>query len=239
MKTIAILAVLGLASMTTGGSGSLGAADALASEYQVDETKITTPEEALQALKDGNKRFVNNEPLNQDFQRQIAETANGQKPYAGILSCLDSRVPPEIVFDQGFGDVFVGRVAGNIEDINMLGSFEFATELVGTKLLVVLGHTSCGAVKGACQNAKLGNLTHLLDEIRPAVETIKAKHPDKDVCSPEMIDLVVEQNVIDTIEDIRSKSQVITELEAAGKVMVVGAMYDISTGKVRFLEPTS
>ncbi len=138
-----------------------------ASAFEVDESKITSPQAALDALIAGNERFVSGDVINQDFAKQIAKTSTGQKPYATILSCLDSRIPPEIVFDQGIGDVFVGRVAGNIEDVHMLGSFEFATELSGTKLLVVMGHTSCGAVGGACANAKLGSLTHLLTDIQP------------------------------------------------------------------------
>lgn len=204
-----------------------------AGAFEVDESKIKSPDDALAALKAGNERFVSGEVLDQDFHRQIEKTAEGQRPYATVLSCLDSRVPPEILFDQGIGDIFVGRVAGNIEDIHMLGSAEFATQLVGTKLLVVLGHTSCGAVKGACANAKLGNLTHLLDEIRPAVSAVEAAHPDKDVCT-DHVDTVAEENVRKTIRDIREKSAVIADLEKQGKVKVVGAMYDVATGEVRF-----
>jgi carbonic anhydrase len=203
--------------------------------FEVDESKIKTPEDALEALKAGNERFVRGEPLAQDFGKQIDKTRAGQKPYATILTCLDSRVPAEIVFDQGIGDLFVGRVAGNIEDIHMIGSLEFATEVVGTKLVVVLGHTSCGAVKGACQNVKLGNLTHLLAEIRPAVETVQEAHPDKDVCTGPAVDRIAEENVRRTIRDIREKSEIISKLEKQGKLMVVGAIYDISTGKVSFL----
>ncbi|MEO1246912.1 MAG: carbonic anhydrase family protein [Pseudomonadota bacterium] len=203
--------------------------------FEVDESKITTPDEALAALKAGNERFTSGNTLNQDFAKQIEKTGGGQQPYATILSCLDSRIPPEIVFDQGIGDVFVGRVAGNIEDIHMLGSFEFATAAVGTKLLVVMGHTSCGAVGGACQNVKLGNLTHLLTEIRPAVELVQTEHPNADVCAAKHIDQVSEENVRLTVRDIREKSEVIAGLEKEGKLKVVGAMYDITTGEVTFL----
>ncbi|ANM32183.1 hypothetical protein ABI59_10070 [Acidobacteria bacterium Mor1] len=207
----------------------------LALGYEVDESKIKTPQAALEALKAGNERFVSGKPLNQDYARQIEKTKGGQQPYATILSCLDSRVPPEILFDQGIGDLFVGRVAGNIEDIHMLGSFEFAKEVVGTRLLVVLGHTSCGAVKGACQNVKLDNLTHLLSEIRPAVAAAEAANPGKDVCEGALVDQVAAENVLRTVHDIREKSQIIVELERKGKLKVVGAMYDISTGRVTFL----
>lgn len=204
--------------------------------FEVDESKIKTPDDALEALVAGNKRFVDGKPLRQDFERQIAKTADGQAPYATVLSCLDSRIPPEIVFDQGIGDLFVGRVAGNIEDINMLGSFEFATAVVGTKLLVVMGHTSCGAVGGACENVKLGNLTHLLAEMRPPVELVQARHPGENVCAAPHMDEIAEENVKKTVRDIRERSRTISDLESEGKLKVVGAMYDIATGKVRFLD---
>ena len=204
--------------------------------YEVDEAKIKTPQDALQALIDGNERFVSGNTLNQDFKRQIEKTSGGQSPYVAVLSCLDSRVPPEIVFDQGIGDMFVGRVAGNIEDIHMIGSFEFAKVVVGTKLLVVMGHTSCGAVGGACQDVKLDNLTHLLSDIRPAVELVQTRHPNKNVCADPHVDEIAEENVIRTVKDIRSKSQAISELENEGKLKVVGAMYDVSTGEVTFID---
>ena len=191
--------------------------------YGVDESKITTPDEAISALKAGNERFVNGNILNQDFARQIKETSGDQHPYATILSCLDSRIPPEIIFDQGIGDVFVGRVAGNVEDVNMIGSFEFSAALKGVKAIVVMGHTSCGAVSGACQNAKLDNLTLLLNEIQPAVELIKADHPGEKVCEAPLVN------------DIRANSPVLVELEKQGKLRIIGAMYDISTGEVSFL----
>lgn len=203
---------------------------------EVDEASISTPEEALSALKAGNDRFLTGETLRQDYLNQVSKTAGGQQPYATILSCLDSRVPPEIIFDQGIGDVFVGRVAGNIEDINMLGSFEFASAIVGTKLLVVMGHTSCGAVKGACTGAELGNLTALLEEIKPSVDYFKAQHPNEDVCTAPHVDHIAEDNVRRTMRDIRSQSPVLVGLEKEGKLKIIGAMYDVGTGKVTFLE---
>jgi len=203
--------------------------------FEVDEAAIKTPDEAIAALKAGNDRFVSGNTPKQDFARQIEKTAGDQHPYAAILSCLDSRIPPEIVFDQGIGDVFVGRVAGNIEDINMIGSFEFAAALKGVKAVVVMGHTSCGAVVGACQNAKLGNLTLLLDEIQPAVEQVKSDHPEENVCASPHVNDIAAVNVEKTIKDIRAKSTVLADLEKEGKVKLVGAMYDISTGKVTFL----
>lgn len=223
MKILATLLTLALAASSSHG-------------YEVDESEIASPQDALEALMAGNERFVSGKPLRQDFQRQIEKTADGQAPYATILSCLDSRVPPEIVFDQGIGDLFVGRVAGNVEDIHMLGSFEFAKVVKGTKLLVVMGHTSCGAVGGACENVKLGSLTHLLAEIRPAVELVQARHPDEDVCAAAHVDEIAEENVVRTVRDIREKSQLIADLEREGELRVVGAMYDIATGEVRFLD---
>jgi carbonic anhydrase len=210
-------------------------ATSFADGHDVDEKAITTPDQALQALKDGNLRFVSGNTLNQDFMKQIEATADGQQPYAGVLSCLDSRVPPEIVFDQGIGDIFVGRVAGNVEDINMLGSFEFAGELVGVKLLVVMGHTSCGAVKGACAGAELGNLTSLLADIEPAVEIVRTRIESGEVCDAQHIDHIAEENVRKTIADIRAASPVLVNLEEAGKLKIVGAMYDVSNGVVTWL----
>lgn len=201
----------------------------------VDESEITTPDAAIAALKAGNERFVSGNTLDQDFSAQIEATAGGQAPFAGVLSCLDSRVPPEILFDQGIGDIFVGRVAGNVEDVNMVGSFEFAGALVGIKLLVVMGHTSCGAVIGSCAGAELGNLTALLQDIQPAVQIVASENPDGAICEAPLVDTVAAQNVEDTIEDIREQSPVLVDLEAQGKLKIVGAMYDVSTGKVTWL----
>jgi len=201
----------------------------------VDEAVITTPDEAIMALKAGNERFLSGDVLDQDFSAQIEATAGGQAPFAGILSCLDSRVPPEILFDQGIGDIFVGRVAGNIEDTNMVGSFEFAGALVNIKLLVVMGHTSCGAVIGACSGAELGNLTALLGQIQPSVDVVAAEFPDGEICEAPLVDRIAMQNVEQTIADIRATSPVLVELETEGKIKIVGAMYDVSTGKVTWL----
>lgn len=206
--------------------------------YGVDESKVTTPDEALAALKAGNERFLTGSTLNQDFGKQIGDTAGGQQPYASVLSCLDSRIPPEIIFDQGIGDVFVGRVAGNVEDTAMVGSFEFATEVVGTKVLVIMGHTSCGAVKGACAGVELGNLTGLLDEIEPAIDLAASSFPEaENVCDADHVDHVSEANVRKTIADIRERSDVMRQRELDGKLKIVGAMYDVGTGKVTWMDP--
>ena len=205
--------------------------------FEVDESQITTPDEALAALKAGNERFISGKTLNQDYHRQIEKTASGQAPYATILSCLDSRIPPEILFDQGIGDIFVGRVAGNVEEPNLLGSFEFATEVKETRLLVVMGHTSCGAVGGACADVELGNLSGLLDQIKPAILLASAAHPNvENVCAAEHIDHVAEANVRKTIADIREQSPVMSKREAAGTLKIVGAMYNVTSGKVTFFD---
>lgn len=195
-----------------------------------------TPEQELQALKDGNHRFMMSEKAGHDFHYQIDKTKNGQTPYAVILSCIDSRVPPEIVFDQGIGEVFVARVAGNIDNTDILGSLEFGTALAGAKLIVVLGHTKCGAIKGACQNAKLGNLTSLLNKIQPAVKKVKISTPKFDSNSYDDVDHVSEENVKMTVARIRQKSGVIRDLERQHKIRLIGAMYDISSGQVQFYE---
>lgn len=196
---------------------------------------IETPDESLAALRDGNLRFVNGLARQYDFLRQIESTKFDQKPHAAIVSCLDSRVPPEIVFDQGIGDVFVARVAGNVENADILGSLEFATEIIGAKLVVVMGHTRCGAVAGACNDVRLGHLTGLVGRIRPAIREAFIRHSDVPKGSIEFHDLVSERNVERTVSDIRAKSPILRSLEEDGRLKIVGAMYDVTTGRVRFL----
>lgn len=196
-----------------------------------------TPAEALADLKAGNQRFVNGAPVSRDYLGQVEATATGQFPKAVVLSCLDSRVPVEIVFDQGIGDLFVGRVAGNFENVDMLGSFEFATKLAGTPLIVVLGHSSCGAVKGAVDNAKLGNLTAMLEHFDPAIESARAKvNGEMSSKNKAMVAAVVDANVRQTISDIMEQSSVIAELVASGDVAVVGGIYDLSSGEVTWID---
>lgn len=194
----------------------------------VHATEINTPTEALNELKAGNKRFLSNKLINTNYKKQIEHTKADQHPHSLILSCLDSRVPPEIVFDQGIGNIFVARNAGNIEDLNVLGSMEFATKVKGTKLIVVMGHTHCGAVKGAIGNAELGNLTQLVDQIKPAI----VKHDDAN----KMVDETAKKNVAMTIADITNRSTVIAELVKENKVKIVGAYYNLENGKVEFLD---
>ena len=196
-----------------------------------------TPSGAVELLKEGNQRFVQNQKAERDLLEQVKDTSTGQYPFATILSCIDSRVSAELIFDQGVGDIFSARVAGNIVNEDVLGSMEFACKLAGTKVVVVLGHTACGAVKGACDNARLGNLTALVSKIRPAVLTVKEPEDPESRTSKNasFVDAVAETNVHMTIDNIRKQSPVLKEMEEIGEISIVGAMYDIATGKVHFL----
>ncbi|RAJ13922.1 carbonic anhydrase family protein [Arenibacter echinorum] len=203
------------------------------------ETQATmTPNKALQYLKEGNQRFQGNLKANRNLLEQVNDTSEGQFPFATILSCIDSRVSAELVFDQGLGDIFSIRIAGNFVNEDILGSMEFACKLAGTKLLVVLGHTSCGAIKGACDHARLGNLTALINKIEPAVEAVTEPSDEnlRNSKNLEFVDKVAEKNVHLTMGNIRKKSPVLTEMEELGEIKVVGAMYDVSNGEVVFYE---
>ena len=202
-----------------------------------DTQAAMTPETSLQALKDGNKRFVNNSQVTRNLLDQVSDTSTGQYPFATILSCIDSRVSSELIFDQGIGDIFSVRIAGNFVNEDILGSMEFACKLAGTKLVLVLGHTACGAVKGACDHARLGNLTALINKIEPAVEAV-AEPTDENLRNSkniEFVNNVAVKNVEMTIENIRKQSEVLAEQERNGEIKIVGGMYDINDGKVTFL----
>ena len=195
-----------------------------------------TPDQAVQLLRDGNKRFVENTKINRNLMEQVNQTSDGQYPFATILSCIDSRVSAELIFDQGIGDVFSIRIAGNIVNKDILGSMEFASKVAGTKAIVVLGHTNCGAVKGACDGVELGNLTHLLDKITPAMDLIdepkeKSLRNSKNI---DFVDAVANANVDRTVEMIRKNSPILAEMEQAGAIKIVSGMYDIQTGVVTF-----
>lgn len=203
------------------------------------ETQATmTPNKALQYLKEGNQRFQGNLKANRNLLEQVNDTSEGQFPFATILSCIDSRVSAELVFDQGLGDIFSIRIAGNFVNEDILGSMEFACKLAGTKLIVVLGHTSCGAVKGACDHARLGNLTALINKIEPAVEAVTEPSDEnlRNSKNLEFVDKVAEKNVHLTIGNIRKHSPVLTEMEDNGEIKVVGALYDVSNGEVVFYD---
>ena len=203
------------------------------------ETQATmTPQKALQFLKEGNLRFQNNLKANRNLLEQVNDTSEGQFPFATILSCIDSRVSAELVFDQGLGDIFSIRIAGNFVNEDILGSMEFASKLAGTKLIVVLGHTSCGAVKGACDDAKMGNLTGMLAKIKPAVESVSEPKDEgqRNSKNLDFVDAVAEKNVTLTIDNIRNMSPILKEMEDNNEIDIVGAMYDINTGAVSFFE---
>ncbi|MBT8234372.1 MAG: carbonic anhydrase [Saprospiraceae bacterium] len=197
-----------------------------------------TPQTAIQELKDGNKRFQENLKADRALLEQVADTSTGQYPFATILSCIDSRVSSELIFDQGIGDIFSVRIAGNFINEDILGSMEFACKLAGTKVVVVLGHTSCGAVKGACDDAKLGNLTAMLEKIKPAVNAV-AEPEDASMRNSSNISFVNEvakKNVMLSIDRILNESPVLAEMEKEGSIEIVGGMYDINSGAVTFYE---
>jgi len=195
-----------------------------------------TPGKAIEALKEGNTRFQNNLKVDRDLLGQVNDTSTGQYPFATVLSCIDSRVSSELIFDQGIGDIFSARVAGNFVNEDILGSMEFACKLAGTKVVLVLGHTACGAVKGACDDAKLGNLTAMLAKIKPAVNAV-AEPQDQSLRNSgniEFVNNVAEKNVHLTIDRILAESDVLAEMQQNGEIQIVGGMYDINSGAVTF-----
>jgi carbonic anhydrase len=197
----------------------------------------TTPQQAMEKLQAGNQRFMAGHSLNRNLLKQVKETSKGQYPFATVVSCLDARTSSELIFDQGIGDIFNARVAGNIVNSDILGSLEFASKAAGSKVIAVIGHTKCGAIKGACDHVKLGNLTGLLDKIEPAVAaTATSKGEDRSSKNSEFVDRVAETNVRQTIANIRNNSAVLRQMEQAGQISIVGGMYDIGTGKVDFLK---
>lgn len=197
-----------------------------------------TPPMALELLKEGNKRFMNNLKVNRNLLQQANETSDGQHPFAVILSCIDSRTSAELIFDQGLGDIFSVRIAGNILNEDILGSMEFGCKVAGSKLIVVLGHTKCGAVKGACDHVEMGNLTALLSKIRPAVDDETTTKENRTSANPEFVEKVASINVKRTIKSIMERSQVIKDMVDKGEIGIVGGMHDISTGQVTFYSDT-
>lgn len=195
-----------------------------------------TPQLALDILKEGNDRFMNNLKANRNLLQQVNETAAGQFPFATILSCIDSRTSAELIFDQGLGDIFSIRIAGNILNEDILGSMEFATKVVGTKIIVVLGHTKCGAIVGACNHVEMGNLTTLLKKVQPAIEKETTIKENRDGSNPAFVNNVTSLNVQLTIDRIRKESPIVAELEQEGKIKIIGGLYDVETGKVDFYE---
>jgi carbonic anhydrase len=195
-----------------------------------DRLAEITPDKALGLLKTGNRRFVENKREARDLLKQTAQTSEGQHPFAVVLGCVDSRVPLELVFDLGIGDIFGIRIAGNIVNEDILGSMEFAAKISGSKHILVLGHTNCGAVQGAKDNVVLGNLTGLINKLQPAVEAVK-KNTEDDLD----IDRIAEKNVLLSVKQITEKSPILRELVETGQISISGGMYDVATGKVTFL----
>ncbi len=216
-------------------------------EVSIDKNTVITqnkesqasisPKLAIEYLKAGNRRFVENQKHQRDSINQVQQTTNGQYPFASIISCIDSRIPTELVFDQGIGDMFNTRIAGNFVNKDILGSLEFSCKLAGAKVIVVMGHTSCGAVKGACDHAKLGNLTQMLDKITPAVKAVKtAPEEDRSSSNLHFVNAVSAENVRLNINRIKAESPVLKEMYDNGEIDIVGAMYSVTTGKVEFFE---
>lgn len=192
-----------------------------------------TPEQAFDVLVEGNKRFTGNLKVNRDLLRQMDETATGQYPFAVALSCMDSRTSVELIFDQGIGDIFSIRIAGNVVNDDIIGSMEYACAAAGSKLIVVLGHTRCGAVKGACEHVKLGKLTSLLNKIEPAIEKTTAAR--EHLPSHEYAEVVAQANVLHSMEEILERSTILRGLFEEGKIGIVGGMYNIENGRVNFI----
>ena len=198
-----------------------------------------SPQEALKTLKEGNFRFINNLKLNRDLLEQMNDTKDGQWPFAAILSCMDSRTSAELIFDLGLGDIFSVRIAGNVISENVLGSLEYATAVVGSRLIVVLGHTNCGAVKGACDNVELGHITALLEKIKPAIAQETQTKTNRTGDNSSFVNSVRKLNAQHTAYEIVKKSEIIRKLVEDGTVGIVSAIYDVATGKVTFYEDAS
>jgi carbonic anhydrase len=227
-----------LIAAAAGSSLALSTISACAAQTAVTQSKQTqgaiTPQTALQMLKEGNTRFVQGNMLKRDLMQQIKATAGGQFPFAVLVSCIDSRESGQLIFDQGIGDIFNARIAGNFVNDDILGSLEFACAAAGAKLIVVMGHTECGAVKGACDDVVLGNLTQTLANIKPAVAAVSGYDSDRTSKNNEFVQAVAEKNVVLTVERIRERSPILRSMIDKGQIGLVGAMYDVHTGKVSF-----
>ena len=228
LRTAGAATALGIA------GGALFRGSARADALTKAQRDQMTPEQILQVMKDGNARFRRGERKNRDYLREQKASAKGQYPASVFLSCIDSRAPAEVIMDLGIGDIFNCRVAGNVENDDILGSMEFACKLSGAKVVLVLGHTACGAVKGAIDNAQLGNLTGLLAKIKPAVEATSYSG-ERSAKNDAFVDAVARKNVELTLASIRKRSPVLADLEAHGAVDLAGAMYNLETGAVEFL----
>ncbi len=231
----ASLVAIGLAVATVGCTGMSGT-DTSGSRVSTAMSKASqaalTPQAALKQLQAGNDRFVSGKMINRDYMAQVKITGAGQYPYATVLSCIDSRAGPELVLDQGIGDIFAPRIADNFVNADILGSMEFASKVAGSKVIVVLGHSACGAVKGACDNVQLGNISSLVNAIQPAVQSVPNDGTPRNSKNDAFVEKVAEANVKMTIQNIRQKSPMLREMADKGEIMLVGAMLNVSTGKI-------
>jgi carbonic anhydrase len=200
--------------------------------FTPERQKSTTPEQAIALLKQGNERFTAGKSVNCDLMAQVKGTASGQSPFAAVLGCIDSRVPPELVFDQRIGDIFCARVAGNCIDTDILGSLEYATKVAGARVIVVLGHSNCGAIKSAVDGVKMGNITALLANFKPALKTLTPADGHRDSHNAPLVQKVTDANVRLTVQDLPKRSRIIANLVAAKQLVIVGAMHDVTTGKI-------
>ena len=205
-------------------------------KYTKETLDKLTPELALEILKAGNERFVNNIKTHRNLLQQVNETSSGQFPFAAILSCIDSRTSAELIFDQGLGDILSIRIAGNILNEDILGSMELACKLAGSKLIVVLGHTKCGAIEGACNNVEFGHITALLSKIKPAIEKETETTTERNVNNKQFVQNVTKNNVFITVAGVRAQSSILNDMELSGQIKIVGGLYDVDTGQVRFYE---
>ena len=221
-------------SLLTAGCQTGGHPSAVAPPTRTEQ-QASTPTQVRQRLADGNARYVAGTPLARDWATARTATAGGQFPYAAVLSCLDSRTSAEIIFDQGHGEIFNARVAGNILNDDILGSLEFACQVAGAKLIAVIGHTECGAVKGACSGVQLGHLTGLLERIKPAVTEVSGGQSVEPATQPQLVNAVAEANVRLVLRQIRERSLGLRALLDAGKIGLVGGLYELHSGRVNFL----
>ena len=206
--------------------------------HNKESQSTMTPSMAMEILKDGNKRFVSNLKFNRNLLQQVNETCDGQWPFATVLSCIDSRTSAELIFDQGLGDIFSVRIAGNIVNEDILGSMEFACKIAGSKFIVVLGHTKCGAVKGACDHVEMGNLTTLLSKLQPAVDEETVTKSDRNSKNSEFVENVATINVRRIVNEVMQRSPILNEMIQSGEIGICGAMYNVETGVVDFYDDT-
>jgi carbonic anhydrase len=236
MKTKTSVILLSLGSLAIVSCSSVSMTSLKNIQPTGETQKALTPDSVLRDLMTGNQQYVNSKSSKPNITPRRAIGTEGQHPKALILSCIDSRVPVEQVFNQGIGDVFVGRVAGNIETTEQLGSMEYAAAVGGVKLVMVLGHEACGAVKGACDHVQLGNITPLLDHIKPAIRKVKGHSSDRTSKNKEFVAEVVEKNAALTVSDIRKRSKILRDLEKEGKIKIVGGVYSLHSGAVTLIK---